>query len=172
MAPPRKRPGTAQDSRNGAQLVVVARPDSANREVPNPPDGLLRASVEKWDKYWRDEVSQVATDVDLPLVERWITDIDEWTRAMAAMRKERLVAGSQGQPRVNPLSSWIQSRETAIKDAEDRLGMSPKSRAALGIAYGQAQLTAAELNRMTMEGAEDLVPIDDEGELLELDAVE
>ena len=42
----------------------------------------------------------------------------------------------------------------ASRALEDRLGLSPKARAQLGVTFGQAQLSAAELNRMALESGE------------------
>jgi hypothetical protein len=57
--------------------------------------------------------------------------------------------------------------ERAIVALEDRYGVSLKAMANLGVAIGQAKLTAAELNRMTM-GEDD----DDPSEVLEVEGWE
>jgi P27 family predicted phage terminase small subunit len=92
---------------------------------------------------------------DLAGLERWIVSVDEWARAMRALRRQRIVEGSTGQPALNPLASYVASREAAIMDAEEKYGMTPMGRLKLGIAVGQAKLTAAELNRALEDGNRD-----------------
>lgn len=127
------------------ELVPMALPPA----IPEPPSGLLKASIERWETYWRSSVAEIARhsgDVDLPGLQRWILNLDEWTRAMRAFRRRRIVLGSTGQARLNPLATYLTQREAAIRDAELSYGMTPMSRLKLGIAVGQAKLTAAALN--------------------------
>lgn len=70
---------------------------------------------------------------------------------MNAFRRKRLVEGSTGQPVLNPLATWVASREAAMHKAEAQLGIGTKARVDLGISVGQAKLTAAQLNRMAEE---------------------
>src|SRR4051812_13963496 len=94
--------------------------------VPEPPKGLLADSIARWDAYWRSQVAQIARDsagVDLPGLTRWIMNVDEWTRAMRALRRKRIVVGSMGQPTLNPLAGYMAQREAAIREAEQAYGM-------------------------------------------------
>ncbi len=68
---------------------------------------------------------------------------------MAAFRRERFVTGSQGQPVLNPLAGYIATLEAAISRAEAEFGLGPLSRMRLGIATGEAAMTAQRLNEMT-----------------------
>ena len=61
------------------------------------------------------------------------------------------MSGSRNQPRLNPIYDLIFKLEGSIHTLETELGASPLARARLGIAVGQATLTAAELNRMTRD---------------------
>ena len=89
--------------------------------------------------------------VDLPLIERWIQISDEYERVFAIFKQTSLVKGSTGQPALNPLASYIASLWVELRAAETELGMTPLARQRLGIAYGQARLTAQDLNRRLEE---------------------
>jgi P27 family predicted phage terminase small subunit len=114
---------------------------------------MLAATRRAWERYWRSDVATVATDADRDLVERLFVLRDEHARALRTVRStsERLVSGSRQQPRLSPLLDLVFKLEGAIHTLETELGLSPLARARLGIAVGQATLTAAELNRMTRD---------------------
>jgi P27 family predicted phage terminase small subunit len=80
-------------------------------------------------------------------LQRWVQAVDEYQRVSAVFRKARLVKGSTGQPVLNPLSAYLVNLEATISRIEVEFGMGPLSRMRLGIATGQAALTADELNR-------------------------
>lgn len=152
----KKQPGTQQDRRpqraRVGQLAVVD--GGQGRSVPPPPKthgGLLKSSVDAWESFWDSVGAGAAVDVDLVVAERWILARDEWQRSLNGIRRRRLVEGSTGQPVLNPLTSWVASREAVMQKCEQQLGIGPKFRMDLGIAVGQARMTAAELNRMTEE---------------------
>lgn len=67
---------------------------------------------------------------------------------MREARKDRLVPGSMGQLTLNPLLKYAESLQKEIRALEDRFGMSPKARMALGIAFGEAARSLSDLNRM------------------------
>jgi hypothetical protein len=110
----------------------------------------LPQTIEKWEAYWRSPVAEIALrsgGLDLAGLHRWIINVEEWHRAMRAFRSKRIVPGSTGQPTLNPLAGYLASREAAITAAEQQYGMTPMARLKLGIAVGEAKLTAAALNR-------------------------
>lgn len=149
----KKPPGSQQGHRKqtGLELVVGAGPVEVP-PAPKPAGGLLKSSEKLWESYWKSISAQAALDVDqLGVAERWIVAHDEWVRATNAFRRKRIVEGSQGQPVLNPLASYIASREATLAKCEAELGLTPMARLKLGIAVGQAKMTAAELNRMTQE---------------------
>lgn len=158
--PARKKPaGTQQGHRAGGRgagspLVLVPRPDADAVEIPDLPAGagpILAATRDKWTAFWSSTVATGLNEVDFPIVERWILAYDEWRRALNAFRRKRIVAGSTGQPTLNPLGAWVQSREAQLEKAERELAMGLKSRATLGLTMGLAQKTMADLNRMAEE---------------------
>ncbi len=123
--------------------------------VPDPPSGLLVASSAAWEAFWRSEVAgAVDLDSDLGRLRRWIRDVDEYERALREFRRKRLVAGSTGQLRLNPLAGRMKDLEASISAAENQFGMTPLSRLRLGVAVGQAALTAAEVNRLALGDGE------------------
>lgn len=153
----KKTPGTQQDRRPQRSRVTelaVVRPELDQVDVPPPPrphGGLLKSSVEAWETFWASMLAGTTIDVDVVVAERWVLARDEWQRALNGIRRQRLVEGSTGQPVLNPLTSWVASREAVMEKCERQLGVGPKFRMDLGIAVGQARMTAAELNRMTEE---------------------
>jgi P27 family predicted phage terminase small subunit len=114
---------------------------------------MLAATRRAWERYWRSDVATVVTDADHDAIERLFLLRDEHARAMRAVRStgQRLVSGSRNQPRLNPIYDLVFKLEGAIHTLETELGLSPLARARLGIAVGQATLTAAELNRLTRD---------------------
>lgn len=164
----KKPPGTRQDNRRqrSSGLAIVPPSGVATPAVPKPPAGLLVSTQTAWVQFWSSITASAATeDVDMVLVERWIFARDEWQRALNAVRRKRLVSGSMHQPVLNPLASWVQSREAVMAKLEEQLGVGPKNRSHLGITIGQAQLTIHELNKATEEH-------DGDGDAEEVDAEE
>jgi P27 family predicted phage terminase small subunit len=112
------------------------------------PNGLLAATRRIWNAYWNSPVSRaVDVDADRYRVERWISTVDEYERVNAAFKQTRIVKGSTGQPVLNLLNQYLQQLLAEINKAETELGLTPLARMRLGIAYGEAQLTALELAR-------------------------
>ena len=60
---------------------------------------------------------------------------------MEIVRQTLVVRGSKDQLRLNPVADLVTKLETIILRLETELGLTPMSRARLGIATGQAQLT-------------------------------
>lgn len=120
---------------------------STATKPPKPPAGLLASSIRRWEALWDSPVSKaIDVSADSHRLERWIQAVDEYDRTNKVFRRARLVKGSTGQPRLNPLSSYLAQLSAEIHRAETELGLTPMARLRLGVAYGQAQLTAAELN--------------------------
>ena len=106
--------------------------------------------------FWRSEMARIVDeDRDRPALERLFTLYDERERAYRAYRKQRLVKGSTKQPVVNPL--WRHATSTLdpeIRQIEDRFGLTPRSRAQLGLAIGGLKKTLDDLNR-ELDGDDD-----------------
>jgi P27 family predicted phage terminase small subunit len=120
--------------------------------VPEPPEGLLESTLEAWRIYWRSDVAQAATEEGLPTIRRLFELYDQRDRAMEIVRQALVVRGSKDQLRLNPVADLVTKLETIILRLETELGLTPMSRARLGIATGQAQLTLEEINERFREG--------------------
>ncbi len=81
------------------------------------------------------------------MIRRLFILYDERERAYEEAKDKRIVKGSQDQEVLNPLLKYIAQCDTEIRQIEDRLGMSPRSRLQLGIAFGDAMRSMDELNR-------------------------
>lgn len=152
----RKAPGTRQDNSSSRALATVSQIRGGRQvEAPEARPVWLKATREAWDALWRSDVALAVGEHHLPAVFRLFELRDQQERAMRLYRRQPLVDGSQKQPVANPAMGTALSLERAITALEDRLGLTPKAQANLGIAIGQAGLTAAELNRMAQEAADD-----------------
>jgi P27 family predicted phage terminase small subunit len=168
----KKPPGTQQDRRpqrsRVTSLEVVRAEEVEVPAPPDPPGGLLKSTKEVWRKLFEASAAKAIEPVDHAVAERWLLARDEWQRALNAFRRKRLVQGSTGQPVLNPLATWIQSREAVMAKCEQVLGIGPKFRADLGFTAGKARLTVAQLNAMAEEGEPDSGDEDDDAEEAEL----
>jgi P27 family predicted phage terminase small subunit len=142
--------GMAHGHRRQTGTTLIAT--SERRPVPRAPAGLLAVSRKRWRAYWQSNLAQaVDRQVDFPRIERWIEMSDEYEKVNAILKQTRLVKGSMGQPTLNPLAGYLSILLAELRAAETELGMTPLARQRLGIAYGQARLTAQDLNRALRE---------------------
>lgn len=140
---PISKPDHLRQRRNKRSPLVLR----GERKIPDAPEGLLKIWERRWYSYWHSELAQAARESHLPMIERLFFRYDERERAYRTVRKKgRLVFGSQGQLVQNPLLKYIDACDNEIRQLEDRLGLSPKSMAALGSAFAGAQKSLDELN--------------------------
>jgi P27 family predicted phage terminase small subunit len=136
-----------EEERVAPGLAVEVR--GAQDVTPLPPEGLLPKIRDRWRTFWRSEMARIVDeDRDRPAIERLFTLYDERERAYQAFRRARLVKGSTKQPVVNPL--WRHATATLdpeIRQLEDRFGLTPRSRAQLGLAIGGLKKTLDDMNR-------------------------
>ena len=158
----RKPAGTSKQQGSGGAKVLQLVPDN-DAPAPPAPAGLSTKAVARWDAFWKSKLAgYVDVGSDLHRLERWIADVDEFDTLRAAYEQERIVKGSQGQPRLNPIATRLKDLERQIRDAEDQFGMTPAARPKLGISFGgNGPTTAEDLNRMIDQAGED----DGEGEV-------
>ena len=125
-------------------------------EVPQAPRGLLVQTVREWDAFWTSPLALTVTPAtDLPAITRLFALRDERERMARVVRLERVVVGSRGQPRANPLYAQIASFDAEIRQLEDRLGLTPLARLKLGVTFGDAARSLADLNAELAGDAED-----------------
>ncbi len=137
-------------------LALVPKQDDA----PKAPVGLLKATRDAWDAYWRSDVAAASAEVDLPALRRLFKAYDQHERALSLVAKNMFVKGSTGQIVLNPAAKYAQGLESTIAALEGQFGLTPMARQRLGLIAGQNALTAADLNRMASEDL-DAADIDD-----------
>ncbi len=108
----------------------------------------------------------MVAETDGTAILRLFTLYDERERAYRAFRRQRLIKGSQGQAVLSPMGRAMQEFDAEIRQMEDRLGLSPRARLQLGITFGQAAQTLADLNRQLDEDSDSA---DDHGETEQAD---
>ena len=154
MAGQRQKPAQSlQGHRDRTALTVV----DTGAVVPNgmPPmplagDGqpLLPAAQQRWLDFWS---SPPAAVVDMRAhgerLTRWVQAVNERLIVMPLVTGGRLVKGSTGQLRLNPLVSYLEQLSAEIERAEQHFGMTPLASFRLGIEAGDAALTADALNQ-------------------------
>ncbi len=108
--------------------------------IPAVPEGFLPETAEKWRDYWLSDMAVVidmGTDYDT--VERYFRLKNEELLAYQVVEQEgRTVAGSQGQPVEHPMLRYVSRIQGEMRQIADRIGLSPRSKAQLGIAIKRA----------------------------------
>ncbi len=150
--PAKKKPDRVR--RNVPKVVDLA--EYQQRETPKPPYTLVyKASKEWWAQFWQSKVSTLATtESDYQAVARLATLYELAEQASRSVRKNPLVKGSQGQWVENPLGKSMSRYHAEIRQLEDRFGLSPRSRMALNISFGQAHRELEELLDRTTDSDE------------------
>ena len=114
---------------------------------PLPRDEWLPETAASWKAF---EGSQVASLLDLGVdamaLYRLFDLYDERARARRVTWAEPLVEGSHGQMMLHPLLRRIAAIDRELLALEDRFGMSPKARLALGISITDGGGTLDDLN--------------------------
>jgi P27 family predicted phage terminase small subunit len=144
-------------STKGAADVTPLRGLPTLDQAECPPK-LCAEALRVWEDFWASDISAAAKRSDHYALRRWIEAVDEREGLMRVVREAQLVDGSQGQPRLNPLFKRLGEVEKHIADFEERFGMTPRARAALGIEVGKAAMTADQLNRMARNGSDQDAP--------------
>jgi hypothetical protein len=123
---------------NTPELGEVEEPSAeapiALDEIPRPPAGLLKKTRESWYRYFESAAMRVTVvALDLDMLERLWLLYDERSRAQIELRKARVVEGSQGQMRASPFYGVLSKLDSEIRQLEDRVAKSMKSRLTLGL---------------------------------------
>lgn len=143
MPRPKKTAGTAADPRNGHRASLDLPAATSLR--PEMPTNLLDAGIRAWDDYWADPVSAAFTGADSELVREYVRAVSRRDDYQAKLDAEPLTKGSQDQWVVSPWAKLLAREDALIQNARDRLGLSPKSRAALGLAIAEARKSLEDL---------------------------
>ena len=150
--PPPKQPAKRQ-RRNRRDVGTVEakalRPVVAGEQpaMPEPPPKILAATKADWVEFWSSELSSLVKPADLPALRRLFSLQDERRRYMNAAAKDgRIQMGSTGQMALHPLLKHASTIDSQITALEDRFGLTPMARLKLGVNFGQAAKTLADLN--------------------------
>ena len=115
--------------------------------MPEPPPKMLAATKADWVEFWSSELSTLVKPADLPALRRLFSLQDERRRYMNAAEKDgRIQLGSTGQLVMHPLLKHMSTIDSQITALEDRFGLTPLARLKLGVNFGQAAKTLADLN--------------------------
>jgi P27 family predicted phage terminase small subunit len=143
--PPTRKPAAQRQNRVTSDVVVPLRQGVSM--VPRGDAGWREGTLERWGEFWQSKLAANVEDSDHVALRRLFRLYDELDRMWEAIEETgRVVDGSQGQPRPNPLFKQIESFQAEARQLEDRFGLSPKSRLQLGITFADAHLSLAALN--------------------------
>lgn len=158
--PTPKDPAAVQRRNMPRTLELVPPPGTvtpaAVAAAPDPPDGLLLRTRERWEAFWTSPVaSLVDRTSDMPALERLFELYDDCTRFRTAIRNDPMVVGSQGQMVRNPFVKDLKDSQAEVRQLEDRFGLSPRARLSLNLTLGTTAKTLADLNADFAGGADD-----------------
>ena len=140
-----KKPVDRRQGHGTADVGLVPR--AGLRPVPAA-DGVWReGTVERWVAFWSSPLASQVEQSDEGAFRRLFWIYDELERLREAIEATgRVVEGSQGQPRPNPLYKQVQEFQAEARQLEDRFGLSPMARLRLGITFADAQASLDGLN--------------------------
>ncbi len=147
---PDRKPAARRQRRNKPNLIVL---DGGAKKVSvhAAPKGLLQETRASWQAFWGSPLARIIESTDLPALRRLFLLYDEHARCWRAFRTKRIVAGSRGQVRLNPLGQFICALASEIRQLERVFGFSPRARLQLGLTYGEAQRSLEDLAREVQE---------------------
>jgi len=143
-----KDPAVRQRQNKRGSLATIARAaELVVQAVPEPPDGLLERTKDRWAQFWTSSVAALVDRTsDLPALGRLFELYDDADRFRLHIRDAAMVTGSQGQMVRNPFVKDLKDTQAAIMALEDRFGLSPRARLGLNLSLGVAAKTLADLN--------------------------
>lgn len=150
-----KEEGARQRRRASTNLRLIDRYDVEEVTVPEPPEGLSPERLADWDRYFHSPLAGLVKDTDLSVVRRLWNYYQQHDELTAIFAKSRLVAGSTGQPRMNPAHDALMKMEAAILRLENELGLTPTARLRLGITFADATSSLESLNERLQDDTAD-----------------
>ncbi len=122
--------------------MVVAEP-----LTPAPDVSWRPGTVERWNDFFSSSVASQVDVSDRGALRRLFKLYDELDRLWEAVEETgRVVEGSTGQPRPNPLFKQIEAFQAEARQLEDRFGLSPMARFRLGVQFADAHASLDALN--------------------------
>lgn len=145
-----RKPAEKRQGRGTADAGLLPR--HADVELPAADSAWTVGTVERWSAFWGSPLAGQVEQSDHGALRRLFWLYDEVERLIEAIGQTgRVVAGSQGQPRANPLYKQVQEFQAEARQLEDRFGLSPKARLALGISFAEAVSSLDALNQRLAE---------------------
>lgn len=114
---------------------------------------MLQVSRESWAAFWASELASLVLPADRSALVRLWSLYDMRERMLRAAVVAPFVEGSTGQMTTHPALKEVGSLDGRITALEDRFGITPKGRLALGITMGAAAKSLAEMNRQFSAGS-------------------
>lgn len=149
------------------KLEVVAE---TTRPVPEPPQNLSQYAADVWNDYWSSSLSfAVNYEAHGERLRHWIRCVDERERLWPLLLAEPVVAGSMGQPVINPLVRRVEGLTRDIEKAEDAYGMTPLAAWRMQLTVTEAQRSANDLRRELLEQSK---PTGNKPTVIDLDSLE
>jgi len=139
-----RKPAGQRQNRITTDVVVPLRSAQVS---PVASGGWRSGTVERWDEFWRSKLAANVEPSDEGALRRLFRLYDELDRLWDAIEETgRVVEGSQGQPRPNPLFKQVETFQAEARQLEDRFGLSPMSRLKLGVTFADAHMSLSALN--------------------------
>ena len=128
------------------KALVIPRKDELT-EVPPYPELLPDSQKQYWDLYWNSSIALAADEVDVAVLTRLFCyrdeleqSLDMWQQMNMDERYEEQIGRFSVKRVVHPLAKRIKDLEKLVLTLEDKVGLSPRSRAQLGIEISHAAL--------------------------------
>jgi len=145
-----KKPAELRQRRNSSDAGVLPR--AGQPLMPSAEQSWRVGTVERWQEFWMSPLAQQVETSDYGALRRLFGLYDELDRLWDAVEETgRVVVGSQGQPRPNPLFKQVESFQAEARQLEDRFGLSPMARLRLGITFADAAASLDGLNQRLAE---------------------
>lgn len=141
-----KKPADLRQNRRTQDLGLVAVSRAAS-PVPAADPSWRPEAVEQWRAFWSSPLAGQVAESDHVALRRLWWLYDELDRLREAIDETgRVVPGSQGQLRPNPLFKQCEAFQAEARQLEDRFGLSPLARLRLGITFADAHASLDALN--------------------------
>jgi P27 family predicted phage terminase small subunit len=151
-----KEEGARQNRRARSNLRLIEKYENEKPTAPEPPEGLSPERVADWNRYFGSQLAGLVQETDMSAVRRLWNYYQQHDELTTIFAKSRLVAGSTGQPRMNPAADALLKLETAILRLENELGLTPSARLRLGITFADATNSLEKLTEYVMDLDDDL----------------
>jgi hypothetical protein len=133
--------------RQGREMrPVIGMVATVGGAPPPPCRGWRKQTAERWAAFWGSSLAgAVDRATDMPALVRLFTGYNEVEVVGRKFRKARLATGSTGQETLHPFAKYLSTLTAEITALEDRFGLTPKARLALGLQVAAAKRTLKDL---------------------------